>query len=50
MMFDITKGNDPTPMLVTALTARCSANNIAGDLFLFARLCASNKNKGGRNH
>lgn len=50
MMFDITKRNDPTPMLVTALTARRSANNIAGGLFLFVQLCAPYKNNGGRNH
>lgn len=43
MMFHITKRNDPTPMLVTALTARRSANNIAGGLFLFVQLCAPNK-------
>lgn len=50
MMFDITKGNDPTPMLVMALTARRSATNIAGGLFLLAQLCASNKINGGKNH
>lgn len=34
-MFDITTANNPTPVLVMALTAR--------RLFLFAQLCASNK-------